>query len=297
MKRFIYTLIISVLTIFGAKAEEPTTAPTEATDTVFNISNPSNIILSETPDGIRLIVEGADSVMTFNYTHPDPDNLDISTSKVRPIGKDHSIVINSWDNSSKTTFDLITGGLSFGKCFAFDQPSPMDITTGKSWEISWMYILGLRISRGGNSFRTGIGLNWRNYKLTGPYQFAKADGAVGLTPYPSNSYGDWSRLKVTTLSVPLLYSRHIWKTLHFTVGGILNFATHSSIKTRFMCENREITTTENGIYPRPVTIDLYGAVTVVGGIGWYVRYSPMDVIRNDRGPQFTTLSTGVVIAL
>ncbi|MCM1503785.1 MAG: hypothetical protein NC127_01115 [Muribaculum sp.] len=292
MKRILYTLIIS-LTVCTAKGQEQT--PSEATDTVINISDPKNIILSETPEGIKLILEGTDSVMTFSYSHPDPENVDISTTKRPSIGTDNSIVVK-WNMPNKIKFDVFTSGLSFGKNFAFDQPSPMDITTGKSWEISWLYILGVRFSRGGNSFRAGIGMNWRNYKLTGPYQFAKADGEVKLTPYPENSHGEWSRLKVTTLSVPLLYTRRIWKSLNFTVGGIINFTTHSSIKTRFMYEDREITTTENGIYPRPVTVDAYGAVTVCG-IGWYVRYSPMNVIRTDRGPQFSALSTGMVITL
>ncbi len=293
MKRILYSIIILSAPAIHAQTLE---SPTEIPDTVVSIENPSNIILTETPDGITLQVEGTDSVTTFSYTHPDPGNVDITSSIGPSVGAGSSIVLSSWGNPKKTSYDMIIGGLSFGKNFAFGQTPPMDITTGKSWEISWMYIVGIKISRGGNSFTTGIGMNWRNYKLTGPYQFSKADGHIDTLPYPEGTEGEWSRLKVTTLSIPLLYSRQIWKKLYFTAGGIVNFATHSSIKSRFTSQGREITTSQNGIYPRPVTVDVYGAVTVCC-VGWYVRYSPMDVIRDNRGPKFTSLSTGIVLNL
>ena len=292
MKRILLPLII--FSALNAYAQSPE-APVEPADTVINIDNPSNIVLSETPDGIRLmVIEGEDSVTTYSYTHPDPDNVNISSIKGPSINQGNALVLGSWKKPNKISYDLVSGGLSIGKNFAMGQPEPMDITTGKSWELSWVYVLGLRISRNGNSFITGIGFNWRNYRLTGPYRFDKSDGAISLSEYPENSQKQWSRLKVTTLSVPLLYTRNIWKGLNITAGGIVNFATHSSVKTKFIYEGREIETSQNGIYPRPVTVDLYGAVTVCG-LGWYVRYSPMKLIRNGHGPQFSTLSTGLVL--
>lgn len=294
MKRILLPLIIlSALTAYARQPE----SPVEAADTVININNPSNIVLSETHDGIKLmVIEGEDSVTTYSYTHPDPNNVNISSIKGPSIDSGNALVLSSWKKSNKTTFDVVVGGLSIGKNFAMGQPEPMDITTGKSWELSWIYTLGLRISRNGNSFTTGIGFNWRNYRMTGPYQFVKSDGAIGLAQYPEGSQGRWSRLKVTTLSIPLLYTRKIWKGLRITAGGMVNFATHSSLKTKFIYEGREIETSQNGIYPRPVTVDLYGAVSVCG-LGWYVRYSPMKVIRDGHGPQFSTLSTGIVLGL
>ena len=265
MKRLLLSAImLSALSAYAVETTEPT-------DTVINIENPSSVVLSETPKGVKLtVVEGEDSITTFSYNHPDPGNVNIRTSNQPTINSNANI--------------------------AMGQPAPMDITTGKSWEISWMYILGLRISRGGNSFKIGLGLNWRNYKLTGPYQFVKTDGAISLGGYPEGASSTWSRLKVTTLSVPMIYSRRIWKGLNVQGGAIVNFTTHSSVRSKFCYEDREIQTSENGVYPRPVTVDFYGAVTVCG-FGWYVRYSPMKVLRTSHGPQFSTLSTGVVLFL
>ena len=291
MKRLLLSAImLSALSAYAVETTEPT-------DTVINIENPSSVVLSETPKGVKLtVVEGEDSITTFSYNHPDPGNVNIRTSNQPTINSNANIVISSWCKSSKTKYEMISGGLAFGKNFAMGQPAPMDITTGKSWEISWMYILGLRISRGGNSFKIGLGLNWRNYKLTGPYQFVKTDGAISLGGYPEGASSTWSRLKVTTLSVPMIYSRRIWKGLNVQGGAIVNFTTHSSVRSKFCYEDREIQTSENGVYPRPVTLDFYGAVTVCG-FGWYVRYSPMKVLRTSHGPQFSTLSTGVVLFL
>lgn len=285
------TALATSATAYAAQAGETK----ELTDTVINIDNPSNIILSETPDGITLTInENSDSVTTYTYKHPDPGNVDISSTKTPALDNSQSIVLSSWQCKSKLSLDIVTGGLAFGKNFAFGQPSPMDITTGRSWEISWMYILGLKIQRGRNAFTTGIGLNWRNYCLTGPYQFVKTDNSIDLDTYPEGTEGKQSRLKIVTLSIPLLYRRQIWKSISITAGGILNFATHSSIENRFHSNGREIKTSHNGIYPRPVTVDAYGALTV-WGISWYVRYSPMKVIRDKRGPDFTALSTGLVL--
>ena len=295
MNRILYilTALATSATVYAAQAGETK----ELTDTVINIDNPSNIILSETPDGITLTInENSDSATTYTYKHPDPGNVDISSTKTPSLDNSQCIVLNSWQCKSKTSLDIITGGLAFGKNFAFDQPSPMDITTGRSWEISWMHILGMRIKRGGNAFSIGLGLNWRNYCLTGPYQFIKTDNSIGLDSYPEGTEGKQSRLKIVTLSVPLLYNRHIWKGISITAGGIVNFATHSSLESKFYSNGREIKTSHDGVYPRPVTVDVYGALTVCG-VGWYVRYSPMKVLSDRRGPDFTALSTGLILAM
>ena len=133
MKRLLLSAImLSALSAYAV-------ATTQPTDTVINIENPSSVVLSETPKGVKLtVVEGEDSITTFSYNHPDPGNVNIRTSNQPTINSNANIVISSWCKSSKTKYEMISGGLAFGKNFAMGQPAPMDITTGKSWEISWI---------------------------------------------------------------------------------------------------------------------------------------------------------------
>jgi hypothetical protein len=43
---------------------------------------------------------------------------------------------------------------------------------------------------------------------------------------------------------------------------------------------------------RPITVDILGIVHVAKGFGVYCKYSPMSVLKKDKGPDFKSLAVG-----
>ena len=43
---------------------------------------------------------------------------------------------------------------------------------------------------------------------------------------------------------------------------------------------------------RPFTVDVLGIVHLSKGFGIYCKYSPMSVLKKDRGPEFKSLAVG-----
>ena len=65
--------------------------------------------------------------------------------------------------------------------------------------------------------------------------------------------------------------------------------------TEYDYEGREYSIKTGRIGQRPVTVD--GIFSMgYGGIGVYVRYSPMSKMRTSSGLNFGSLSTGIVVA-
>ena len=80
----------------------------------------------------------------------------------------------------------------------------------------------------------------------------------------------------------------------FSVGAIVNFNTHASLKTRYKLEGQEYKLTDNNIHQTPVTVDLQASISYKS-VGFYVKYSPCKVLDTAYGPEFTALSVGLVL--
>jgi hypothetical protein len=115
-----------------------------------------------------------------------------------------------------------------------------------------------------------------------------------LGTYPEGADIQFSRLKVFSWTLPLLYTHKFSRKLSFKVGPMVNFNTHASLKTCYKLNGEKIKQTDNNIHQSRVTVDLL-AVFRVSAIGVYVKYSPFKVLNSDFGPDFSGLSTGLTL--
>lgn len=84
------------------------------------------------------------------------------------------------------------------------------------------------------------------------------------------------------------------RNFNFSLGAIVNFNTHASLKTRYKLDGNEYKLTDSNIHQTPVTVDLQAAVGYKT-VGFYVKYSPCKVLDSTYGPEFSALSVGIVL--
>lgn len=291
MKNTILATAAVCLAIFSASATEPT-------DTLMSVKNANTVLVTESPGKLEVTVRG---------TADDPDFEQTFTNEYAegvPV-KIHQEFHMPWSmrRVMRNHFDLtVLGGVTFGFVDPIGTPASMsDVSMGKSYEIGLPELLMVRYSFGRrHSIGAGMEMFWRNYRMTGNNRFVKgADGAIGVEPFPDDVDGSFSRLKTFTLGFPIAYHYHSpiklfgKQRLRFTVAVALNWNSHGSLRSKWIdADGRECIYKVNNIGQRKFTTDLSFAVGI-RYVGLYVKYSPMDVLADGRGPSFKTLSTGL----
>lgn len=293
MKRIIISSALSLLFIGQLCAAEK-----ETPDTVFTATNVSNLILTESSSGVTLTLQGkADDEEYFDeYTAEySPESvIKSSQSFIKPYSLSHN---------GKSYWDLRIAGIHFGFVDALGAPSAMDQQMGRSFEIGIDECLSLvwRDKTHSNSLGVGIGVNWRNYRMTGDTRYLLDNGNITLGEYPEGTTPQFSNLKVFSVSFPIFYE-HSFNNLRvfgqqgarFRLAMNLNWNSHASLTTRYLLpDGYKAKEGTKHIGQRPFSVDFQLSVAPVSWGGVYVRYSPMSVLSKDRGPSFTTLTTGI----
>ncbi len=146
-------------------------------------------------------------------------------------------------DNNKTKWQLITTGIGIGWVTPVSSNIGMDISMGKSIELTWANTIALRMSKGQQHLSLGLGLDWRNLVTHGNSYFEKTDdGRIIMTPYGDSTRDRRSRIKIFSLQMPLLYGfdfgkKNMWG---ITLGTVLNFNTSASIKTSWRDGDRNI---------------------------------------------------------
>lgn len=139
----------------------------------------------------------------------------------------------------------------------------------------------------------GLGFNWRTYTLSGDKNgFAKVGDYV-LVGETTEKYDKFSsNISTTALTMPLLIKQRFSKSFAISLGAQLNWNFYSRIHN--FCEqgDNEIDTYTKKIGQRPITVDVLG-ILHFGKLGVYCKYSPMSVLKKDRGVEFKSFAAGI----
>lgn len=173
----------------------------------------------------------------------------------------------------------------------------MNTKMSASREITLPNIIGIgwRPWRNNHRFSVGVGINWKNFRMTGKTRFIKEGQNLITGPYPDGADIKFSRLKVFSWTFPFLYQVDFGRKDHcsFQIGPVVNFNTYGSLKTRFVnAEGRKEKLIDKNIHHNPVTVDLMAELNFYG-VGYYIKYSPCDMLDTDFGPEFQFLSMGI----
>ena len=189
-----------------------------------------------------------------------------------------------------------TAHLGVGLSFPTNKQDGVNIQGGSSWEIFFTPLeIDVYLNRRQRDFVSfGLGFDWRNYRMTNNTRFVLAeDGHVGLGNYPEGADPKFSRIKVFSISVPLLYHHKFGEEWGFGAGAVFNWNTYASIKTKYKMDGGTHKFIDKNIGQRRFTVD-YMAIIYNPLFDFYVKYCPQDVLK-EPGVKFRALSIGLFL--
>lgn len=295
MKKHIFPLLLLLMTL-------PLYSQTNPSDTLLNVLNPEKVVITESPQGTRILLgEGQESIL---IEYPDGANVKTSRHTSRSIFNFPGIPCRHKTESCGCLaygWDLSVDGLCIGLTNPLGQTGGGGLQWSKSFEINWLSCLNFGYEFSRSRIYLGLGFDWRNYKATSDARWLQPDcnGGVEWGSAPEGTYVKATQLKVFSLQLPLMYTWRIPKSqLKWRMGPILNFNTYSSIKGIYddHAGNRCEYFTKD-FDRRPVTVDFFASLSYQTALGIYVRYSPMKVLCDASPINFTPLSVGITIGL
>ncbi len=306
MKHIILPLIAAMAVATSASAAtalqaSQTTTESLSSDTLLIVNRQGSVVITENTGGLKIVSTTTNDdgeSETVEYTQPYAPNVTIKSQQ-------RSTTVSSTEKcrtySIGNDWDIITGGLNIGYVFPEGQPADLGLQWGRSLEISIVNAFAACWRHRSIRLSVGLGFDWRNYKITTSNHYLTPNEVGGVTtaPYPEYANHAASRLKVFSLGIPVLYTQHLPHTsLAVTVGGIVNFNTHASLKTYYNnALGNRVEEYSADVHQRYVTFDLYGAFQIYDGCGFYVRYSPQSVLQGHNSPSFSPLSAGITLFL
>lgn len=219
---------------------------------------------------------------------------------------------NSFEFGEDADFSIRKGAFSaetvsyvaFGDHNLLDVDADFQNNKGKALTEFYMNIIELRVHPYETGmFTLGVDFDWDYYRLRNTY-FWQPDASKEKVSIASMEGSGFkrikkSRLSVRTLSVPIAFEQSFDKfTLRIGAAGEYNFPAIS----RFKGESRDGATVKEWkdgdhfskqIKTKPFTYNVFGSLSF-GGIGVYVKYSPVSQFEQGYGPQFKSLTFGVI---
>ncbi len=172
-------------------------------------------------------------------------------------------------------------------------PDGVDFAPFRSWEI------GLTVAqyeytpkKSKTTLSAGIGFDWRNYTLSGhDKMFEKVHDVVTVVERNAKVSELASRISTCSISLPLMVKQSFSKDFAVSLGAQLNWNFYSRVNNYYEMGDDEIDVQTKKIGERPITVDVLGMLHF-GDFAVYCKYSPMSVLKKDKGPDFKSLAVG-----
>lgn len=184
---------------------------------------------------------------------------------------------------------------AFGVDIPTGAPSDVEFAPFRSWEFNWTVVqYDYTPGKSNTTLSAGLGLNWRSYTLSGHKQafikvkdFVYVDGALGA------AYDEFSsNIHTTALTMPLLVKQKFTKSFAVSLGAQLNWNFYGRINNYWEQGDHAADELTKKIGQRPFTVDVLGMLHF-GDFAVYCKYSPMSVLKKDRGEEFKSLAVGI----
>ena len=266
-------------------------------DTIIVVNQAKKVTIEKKHNSMAVKVEGSAENPDYFYSQRmEVDSTAAVIIEEKNADWDFNIpFINKNSKTKKYRGNLCVGGFGFGVVNAIETSEGMDMDMGASYEFSLDHLLRFNYNvLPATSVSMGFGMTWRNYRMTGHTRFIKEGDKLVLGAYPEGSDIKFSRLKVFSLTVPFMINQSLGRKVVFSVGPVVNFNTHASLKTRYTLNGEKVKEKNNNIHQNRMTVDLMAKLRF-NSLGVYAKYSPSDMLNTDFGPKFRSFSTGITL--
>ena len=266
-------------------------------DTIIVVNQAKKVTIEKKHNSMAVKVEGSAENPDYFYSQRmEVDSTAAVIIEEKNADWDFNIpFINKNSKTKKYRGNLCVGGFGFGVVNAIETSEGMDMDMGASYEFSLDHLLRFNYNvLPATSVSMGFGMTWRNYRMTGRTRFIKEGDKLVLGAYPEGSDIKFSRLKVFSLTVPFMINQSLGRKVVFSVGPVVNFNNHASLKTRYTLNGEKVKEKNNNIHQNRMTVDLMAKLRF-NSLGVYAKYSPSDMLNTDFGPKFRSFSTGITL--
>ncbi len=298
------TIQFALLTIFGFA---PATILAQANDTLI-VNNPSQVIISQNDDTLSVRISGKEDNPDYRFSR------EVSLSNQSEVSTSQSINHRSplsWDfmeierNDKTSLLELrILKDFSAGFLATFDRPTGMDnVKFFRSFEYNLsMSSIIFYPGRSRNWYSIDFNIVYRQMKMKGDMRFvADRNDEVRLAPYPDDAKPDFTMLQTLRPEISISFNRSFSQDFSFGISLAAIFKGNQNLS---LCRTHYTDNENNNI--RQVD-DIEQALThsysikaqlIANGIGGiYLKYYPKSGFKSGHGPQFHTLSMGMVFIL
>ena len=264
-------------------------------DTTIVVNNAKKVTIKKRNSSMSVKVEGtAENPAYFYSQQMEVDTTAAIITREKNADWDFTIPFANKKNKPRKyymTNDITSLGI--GMVNVINAPDNLNIDMGASYEFSVDNLLKCCYNLiPTTSVSLGIGLNWKNYRMTGCTRFVKEGNNLFLDNYPEGADIKFSRLKIFSFTVPLLIHQAIGRKAALSLGPVVNINTYGSLKTRYVLNDERIKEKSKDINQNSATIDFMAKIHL-GEIGFYAKYSPTSVLNPDFGPKFNSYSAGI----
>lgn len=219
--------------------------------------------------------------------------FNISIRSSHKQGKDTEFIVTT----DEKKFDAHLSGFHVG--FTHDinsHQSNFDNNMARSVELGFVFAettneLAINKNVG---FSLGLGVNWRNHKLS-DRQWLIKDGDNTLTMPVAEGYTiDYSTIRIFSINMPFVFAvqKPELHGLHAYVGPQADFRLGRRIKTKYTDPNgKQDTRTKKHLRTIPVGCDVVASVGFED-IALYAKFSPTPLFKKEYGPVNQAVTVG-----
>ena len=173
----------------------------------------------------------------------------------------------------------------------------LDFAPFRSWEFG---ITIVEYNYSPNDKKTtlsaGVGIGWRFYTLSGHDDMFVKDGDQIKVIKREGEMSDLSsNIHTFNFNVPLLVKQRFAKNFAISLGAQTNWNFYARANQSFEIGDYSYDIDAKKIGQRPFTVDVLGILHFAKDFGVYFRYSPMTVLKADRGPEFKSFTVGLYL--
>lgn len=292
MKRICLTLAL-----LGAFLTAGAAMPAAVGDTVVDVAGAHRVVLAERGDSLLVDISGSarNERYRFRYVKATGDG---AAADMEKRGARWDLVTPFEKKRSRSPREVSFGSVGVGFVTPVAAPDGMKTDMCSSFEI---FFEPLAVSFASENrrhvFSVGVGFDWRNFRLDGDRRFAKdAWDNLVVGPYPEGAAADYSRIKLFSLTLPFRYRYYFTKDLSLGLAVIMSSNSYASIETRYKQDGLRMREFDKHIHQKKVMAD-FMLDLAWRGWGVYVKVSPCRVLETALGPDFRSLSFGVVLGL
>lgn len=292
-KRLVFTGLFIALTLFasaqttgpeptaeaGADSMRITTLDRDSLGQRIEGVDTDLVALRRTTDGDNVVLEVAGFGITLGRAADDVSGKRKEKSYPRVCG----LFFDGIEMGFNTLTGLDYAGYPTGS------GDFLDIRAGNSFHLG-VTPIGLNVDLGRKrkfAFSTGIRYTVDNYRLSdNSITLGRENGMI--VPVPLDEKADKSKLRVTSLGIPLQFSCDVVRHLRIAVVGYCDFTLGSNA----IYKKPKVKNGISGV--NPFQFGLGGSVSY-RGVGVYVRYGVTSLFKSDAGPTCHPVSFGLCV--